>query len=239
MVELRLREMAKRSTLLAAATAAAVVYIVMELALDGDDHQRFWALAIEVFVLKILLIFALTKGGEALRSDLKDGTIEYLWTRPVGKAKLYLGFWLGSLLGLLPVLLGSLLSISWIGVSMGAIDGFAELALLWIGAFLVAVGAGSLSLAFSALTSKFVVFGIFYFALVEMVLSRLPTGVRSMALRSHASDLLEPLKFGDPVSLELFGSALLGFLAIGVAAVLIGALRFSRARYSIGGEKEG
>lgn len=197
----------------------------------GARYEGFVA---GVFALKFLPVFCLTKGGETLRSELKDGTIEYLWVRPASKAELYLAFVCSSYLGILALIVPALLGISLAGLAMGAVS-FGGLLSLWISVLTAIASFTAISGAISSFSSKFVVLGIFYYSFVELGLGSIPNGVQRLAVSFHTRTLLNGFSTGGAnFSLESFA----WILGTGFVALALGTVIFSQSRYGVGGEKE-
>ena len=235
MLQMRLQEMSTGGSILRLALTFALVFGLLSLALNEQDSVKFWNLVVGTFVLKFLPLFCLTKGGETLRGELKDGTIEYLWTRPASKTQLYCGFFASSLLNIGSFGVAFLLGISFAGLSLGVITGLGQIVLLWVGAGIAIVSFTAIAGAFSAFSSKFVVLGIFYFSFVELGLSQIPTSIRNVSISAHISRILSPLTEAAPSG---FGAALLWSGAITAVALAVGVALFNGIRYGVGSEKE-
>ncbi len=214
---------------------AASFTLMMLMKLDaGCAVERFHAFVSGVFILTFLPIFCLTKGGETLRSELKDGTIEYLWVRPTSKIELYFGFMLSGYLGILAIIGPALLGISLAGIMQGAI-GASGLLVLWLTVLAVICSYTAISGAISSFSSKFVVLGIFYYSFVELGFASIPNGVQRLAVSFHSQALLSGLsQGGGALNFESFA----WILATGALGLVVGAAIFSQSRYAVGGEKE-
>lgn len=231
----RTRELiAPRSWIRLAILAAAVAGVLSLAAWPGGD-EGFWDAAVRLFLMNFAPLYCLVKAGDALRGELKDGGIEYLWTRPVGRIPLYLGFYLSALLSVAWALGVCVLSILAASAAVGAWPG-------WEGAFALALATGlaglafaAISLALAAFSSKYAVLGFLYFSLVEQGLSRIPTSVREIAVSRHVREIsasLLDLGQGD------LGRAAVGAIAIAVAAFVVGAAVFATSAYQVGGSKD-
>ncbi|MBC2607447.1 ABC transporter permease subunit [Pelagicoccus albus] len=235
LVFIKIRELTTPFALARSGAVFGIALVLLGLLAWGSDDfsERYLGLIRGVFALTFLPIFCLTKGGETLRSEMKDGTIEYLWTRPVGKVELFFGFYLSSLLGCFAIIYPALLGISLVGLIQGAI-GVSSLLLLWVTVTAVVASFAAISGAISSFTSKFVVFGIFYYSFVELGLGAIPNGVQRLAISYHAEQLL----YGLDGSSFLDGTALGYILATGALGLAVGASLFAKSKYVVGGEKE-
>lgn len=233
---MRIQELSTPKALLRSGIVFAVSFGLLMLLHKAPEgaHGPFRTIIGVTFALWFLPVFCLTKGGETLRSELKDGTIEYLWTRPTSKVELYFGFYLSSLMGILSVIGPALVGIGLAGWYLGVFD-LLGLFSLCLTVLAVVVSFAAISSALSAFSSKFVVLGIFYFSFIEMGLGQIRNGVQSLAVTFHAKQLLGGMM--DPGTPIDFG-ALGWVLGIGVVGLLIGSAIFSQSHYIAGSEKE-
>ncbi len=233
---MRIQEMATVSALTRSAAIMVVSFLLLMLLRLDLDHasERYQGLVAGLFALKFLPIFCLTKGGETLRGELKEGTIEYLWVRPANKVELYLGFVLSSFMSSFSLVGAALLGISLAGLFLGVV-GFGGLLTLWVTVIAVVCSFTAISGALASFSSKFVVLGIFYYSFVELGLGAIPNGVQRLAVSFHAKTMLSGLvETGGSVDLNAFA----WISATGLIGLLLGAAIFSQARYVVGGEKE-
>lgn len=233
---MRIRELTTPSALLKSGAVLAVTFgLLMLLLLVPDEaRSRFQGLVAGIFVLKFLPIYCLTKGGEILRAELKEGTIEYLWVRPASKVELFIGFFLGGLLGTLSIIGPALAGISLAGAVLGVL-GIGELLTLWLTVLAVVASFTAISGAMSSFSSKFVVMGIFYYSFVELGLGAIPNAVQKLAISFHAEALLANLTLGSGNPVFVPFAWILGTGALGL---VLGATIFSQSRYIAGSEKE-
>ncbi|MBK1877736.1 ABC transporter permease subunit [Pelagicoccus mobilis] len=236
MLYMRIQELTTTAALVRFAIIAASTFGLLLLVgfNESEARERFQGLLVGAFALKFLPIFCLTKGGETLRGELKDGTIEYLWVRPASKVELYLGFFLSGFLGTMWIVGPALIGISAAGVVLGVI-GVGGLLTVWVVSVCVVASFTALSGAIGAFSSKFVVLGIFYYSFVELGLASIPNGVQKLAVSYHAENLLRGVTFGAQ-GFEV--GHLLWIAGIGAVALGLGAAIFSQSHYVVGSEKE-
>lgn len=238
MVYMRLKELETTFSVFRIVGVFALSFgLLMLLSLDSDEAKvRFLDLVTGVFALTFVPIFCLTKGGESLREELKDGTIEYLWVRPASKIELYCGFYLSALISSLSTIIPSLLGLSLAGMFMGAIS-VGGLTVLWLTVLFVSATFTAISGALGAWSSKFVVFSLFYYGFVELGLGAIPNGVQRLAVSFHTKQLLNGVSIdGSAGPTEL--SSLLWVFGAGLIGLVAGAAIFSQSRYVVGSEKE-
>lgn len=234
-VYMRLQEICTGKALLRSGVIFGVALgLLLLFRLDMEDgSEEFLKVLQGVVLLTFMPVFCLTKGGEVLRGELKEGTIEYLWVRPVDKVALYLGFYLSSVLSILSIIGPPLLAVSVMGLWTTVLS-FGEIVWLWATVLAMAASFAGISGALASLSSKFVVLGILYYSFVEIGLSKIPNGVQSLAVSFHAKGFFESMLAGDGVHLK----SLLLILVPGLVGLLIGAVVFRQSSYVAGGEKE-
>lgn len=237
LIHMRICEMKTRGSAIRLGVTFCVIFGLFAMEDASDNGPQFWQLVVKVFVLGFLPLYCLVKGGERLRSELKEGTIEYLWTRPTGKAPLFFGFFLSSLLGVAAFTGTCVLAICSAGYFVGAIESFGQVVLFAIGCSLVAVSFSAVAAALGAFTSKFIVFGILYFSFVESLLGQMPTKARNLSLITHVESLLAPLGRGASTLLTMgTAQAVLWVGGITLVALVAGAALFTTKNYVVGGE---
>lgn len=236
---MRAQELVTGKSLLRMGAIAFGVVALLTAVSDDGESGAFWSLSVGAFCLKFLPIYCLTKGGETLRGEFKDGTIEYLWTRSVGKVQLYFAFYASAVVTVASTVVPVLIGLSVASVILGGVASMSQLLVLWLSVLGGMVSFTAIASLFSAYSSKFVVIGIFYFSFVEMGLGALATGVRSVAVTAHMSDAVELARDGYiAAAYGQLGTGLVGMAVITVVALTLGAMVFSQAHYVVGGEKE-
>ena len=239
LLHMRLRALGAGKSLLRFAVAFVVVFGLGLLSREGGEADQYWLTALTLFVNGFLPLYCLTKGGEALRIALKDGTMEYLWSRPVRRGQLFLGFYSGALLSNLALIGCCLLALTLAGWVAGAEAGISGLALLWLQSILAVAAFTAISMLLAAWSSKFVALGIVYFVLIEVGLGSMPTRVSALSVGEHVRSSLAPLADAGARWAEapLLGPVV-GVVAIGGVALLAGMAVFLSAGYVVGGDKD-
>lgn len=235
LVYMRLQEISTRKSLIRSAVIFGISLGLLALfRVDKEEgSEEFLKVLQNVVLLTFMPIFCLTKGGEVLRGELKEGTIEYLWVRPVDKVALYLGFYLSSVLSILSIVGPPLLAASLAGVGTSVLS-ISEIAWLWVTVLAMILSFAGISGALASLSSKFVVLGIFYYSFVEIGLSKIPNGVQTLAVSFHAKGFFDSVLAGNGVVLK----PLLLILIPGLVGLALGAVVFRQSSYVAGGEKE-
>ncbi|MFT3828474.1 MAG: hypothetical protein QM691_02090 [Opitutaceae bacterium] len=175
------------------------------------------------FYLTFLVpVLAFVSGGGAIRDDLKPQVVDYVFTRPVRKpvfvAFRYLAHMAGLQLNFL-LALGMLLGIGALHHTPGLATAVPCLLLAQVGAVGVFTAAGFLC---GALTTRYLIVGMLYGALVEVGIGNIPTQLNRLSLLHHVQSLVRPLStgtLGTSLAQPAFTAALLCSLAVAMVAV--------------------
>lgn len=236
---MRIRELTTTTSLiksLAVGVGCFGLLMLLDLDAGGDTHTPFQTVIGTAFALRFLPIFCLAKGGETLRNELKEGTIEYLWVRPISKIELYIGLYFSSVLSICSIIIPALVAISLAGVTLGVVN-FMGLVALWLTTLCSILAFSAISGALGAFSSKFVVLGILYFGFIELGLGGIPNGIQNLAVTYHARMLLSGLTGIESQAGDL--TSYFWILGISASLLVLGAALFSTLRYVVGSEKDG
>ena len=228
LVALSLRGMLdRRRTWLMVLLAAMPVLTALAVVVAGGP--RFSVTIFDNLVIRTVVpLIALVFGSAALGSDLEDGTIVYLLTKPVRRLRIYAakGFVAAGLASGL-VVVATLAT----GIVASAVR--PDLATLAIGyAMAAAVGATAYALAFitlSMFTTRALALGLGYVLLWEGILSGLLEGTRVLSIRQATLGLATEITGTSVRGAALDGSASIFILVMSiVGAIAIGTWRLSR-----------
>lgn len=219
----------RRRTLLLGLLGALIVVVASVFRLGGPGEEEsvaFTGRLLATFGLAVLLpLVAVIVGTAALGSELDDGTIVYLLTKPVPRGlivvvKLVVAWAVTALLVALPILLAGIIGA---GGDPGLGIGYGLATLLG------ALEYTAVFLALSLVTSRALVIGLAYVVVWEGVVAGLFAGTRVLSMRQHVISFADALA-GDgavPAELALLTAALVGGVAT-VAAIMLAVQRLSR-----------
>ncbi len=235
---MRISELATTATCVRFTIAFVIVFGLTLLIGSKSDSPQYWNLATYFFGLGFLPFYCLVKGGESLRSELKEGTIEFLWTRPVRRSSLFFGFYISSLISIGAFTIVCLVALSAAGLWLGEISSVGQIFTYCLGCVAIVLSFSALSLSFGSLTSKFVVIGILYYFFIEKLLAQVPTSARKVSIIAN----LKPhfLANTEQSSEFVFTSAahsILYIIAISATALILGGTAFTLKCYSLGEDK--
>lgn len=138
------------------------------------------------FVMPILVLIS---GGGAIRDDMKPGTADYLFTRPV-RRPVYVSFkYLAHMACTQADYLLALAVLTGFGVLRGA-PGMISAAPLLLLAQVGGIAAyEALGILFGVLTSRYVIVGLGYIAIVEFGIGNIRTQINQMAIARQVRSL--------------------------------------------------
>jgi ABC-type transport system involved in multi-copper enzyme maturation permease subunit len=182
---------------------------------DRAEGFEMWVLGL--YATFMVPIACLLSGGAMIRDELQAGTLGFLLTRPVHRARLLIlkylchVVWLEFALGLNAVLL----SLS--GLLLG-IKGALLIGLWLLGVQILMIPAfTALSVVLGLLTRRYLLVGILYGFIVEMGIGQIPTNINALSLSRHFQALLgECTALSGTVQLSSWGipGAILAVLAL-------------------------
>lgn len=189
-----------------------------------------------LFLLTALPLIALTISGGMIRDEIKDSTIEYLWTRPATRFQLIIGFYLAAVMKTVIYGLALVLSLYAAGFFKGCHPDFGTLPSVFLAILFSALTFCAGGLLFATLTGKYMIWGIVYGAVFELGIGSIPTNISKLSVKHYIERIAQIDSL--PSLFTAFGSFA---ICLGIALVcLAGAvLVFSTKSYSLGQEKEG
>ncbi len=214
----------------------AIAYLIFRRA----SPARFNEFTVNSLTLTLLPILCLSYCGSFLRNEIRDGTIEYLWTRPVAKYQLLLATYFCGVLTLFAAATSLTAVIHFTAAYRGVPSVWAHFPQLVIGQFGSILAYSAFALALSAYTRRFMPIGLLYGFIVEVGISKISTNINNLAISHHVRSLVNYAtkeSTSSPLMTNLLGLA--GCTAIAAFFLVIASVIFTRTQYNIGSEKEG
>jgi len=196
-----IREMARRRRLISLAAInllPVAVVLAIRIWFPGEGitaHQQLASLTHDTFIPFLIPIVAMAVGVSAIGEQVEEGTIVYLWTRPIRRRAIYLGRLLAAQLVSSALLSGSLVLCFMIMVSGGAdIITWGFLKLYVVTFLIIGLGAFTYASLFAALGTWFrkpVLPAILFAFGWENLVSNIPARVQELSLRFHLQNLVD------------------------------------------------
>ena len=194
---------------------AALFGVLTALVVNPGDFDRYAGWLVQPYLTILLPIFAFMSGANAMREDMKSGTVDYILTRPVPRLWFVLGRFAVHVAGMQVVYLAVFAVLAGVGVFRQVPDLGAILAPLLLAQIMAVVAFQALGFFCGSLTSRYLVVGIVYAGIVENGLGRIPLQINRLSILHHLRSLAPSL--GEPAPDRLLA---LGFLVL-ITAVLV------------------
>jgi ABC-2 type transport system permease protein len=150
----------------------------------------------------VALVFASASLGDAR----EDGTLVYLWLRPMDRWPVALGAWLAAITVSLP------LTVIPLGVSAAVVDGGSDLVVATVVASVIGVLAySSLFMLFGLLVKNSIVWGLAYILIWEGIIAAFGDFAAKLAIRGYTRSIITSI---TEIDLDL------GDLSLGVAVAV-------------------
>jgi ABC-2 type transport system permease protein len=192
------------------------------LAMTGGGGELFYDWATSFYLLVLVPVVAFLAGAGAMREDAQSGTVDYVVTRPVPRS-LYVVYRYVAQLGWAQVFglagLGVLLGVAVIRQVPGVLAMAPVLVATQALAILAFLALGFLC---GALTSRYLVLGLTYGAVVEIGLGHIPIQLNRLSILHHLRRLLEPSAPGAEASASPAWGSTTGLLLL-ITALLVAA----------------
>ncbi|HNQ90224.1 MAG TPA: ABC transporter permease [Verrucomicrobiota bacterium] len=135
-------------------------------------------------------LYCLVICGGMIRDEVQDDTLGFLLTRPLTRARLFLGKYVCQLAWIQGVVLANsllLVAVGWLRDVPEALSLATRLLLVGAVGTLVYSALGAL---FGLLTRRYVVLGLVYGFLVEVGIGHIPTNINALSMMRHQQTLL-------------------------------------------------
>lgn len=190
-----------------------------------------------VFLGVVVPILAFLSGAGAIRDDLKPGSVDYLFTRPMRRPAFLVARYLSHLACAQLAYLAAFAVLVGVGVFRG-IPGLAGgLPLLLLAQIITVSAFMALGFLCAVVVSRYLIVGLLYAGIIEAGAGLIPTQLNRLSMTRQVRELLEPLYLPTAEGAGAFGTvAHLGvFAAIFIAAA---AVFFSMKELSGGPSRE-
>lgn len=178
------------------------------------------------FTLPLLYpVIALLLTASALRDEMANGTMPYLWTKPVGRSSIVVGKFVGSIaIALLVTVLSSLGTVGAMTADLSTLGAH-------LGALVPTVFAyGALFFALGTLLERGLLSGFVFLLGWEEALSRVSTLATQASVRHYAEELTRALQGGGS-SLDPIASVAV-LVGVGVVVLVLSVARFKGMEFS-------
>jgi ABC-type transport system involved in multi-copper enzyme maturation permease subunit len=206
----------------------AVLALIAFATLREGNERLFFRWTSGFYLTFLVPILAFLSGAGAIRDEMKPATVDYILTRPIRRPT-FVVFKFLSHLGCLQagflLALGVLLAV---GLYRHIPSLFVELPWLVLGQAVAVTAFSAFGLLCGALTSRYLVVGLFYAGIVESAIGRVPTQLNRLSMTHQLRTLLEQVLPGfNPALLPTQSPlAIVGLLLIFSAIMVAAAALF-------------
>jgi ABC-2 type transport system permease protein len=171
----------------------------------GNETQ-FYEWTMRVYFMMVIPILSFMSGAGAIRDDMKPGAVDYLLTRPVRRTAFVGARFVSHLLCTHITLLVLFAAVMAIGVMRGVDNLASTWPTLWLAQVIAATGFMALGFFFGAMSSRYLIIGINYAAIIEVGLGQIPISLNNLSVLRHVKTLLAPFT-SDGAALALAPSS--------------------------------
>ena len=228
----------RRVLFLAAVAALPLVAAIIYRASSGETEAAEFAAGVVLYGLIVTVLLPLTAvllSTAALGSEIEDGTIVYLLSKPAERWRILAG----NLLAAWGATTGIVVASALVG-GVVALAGEDEWAVL--GGFVVALAVGSLAysslfLMLSLFTSRALLAGISYAFIWEGVITNFAPGVQRFSIREYTASIAEAVADPAPWVFEADLGTTYSVILVAIVTALAAALAVRRlSRFELSGE---
>ena len=169
----------------------ALLALVSASAVGTGDRGKFFAWTADFYIAFLVPILAFLSGAGAMRDDLKSGTVDYVFTRPVRRPAFIVFRYLSQVACAQIVYLLALGVLLGVGVYKQIPDLLAPLPLLVLAQFLMVSAFVALGFLCGLLTSRYLIVGIAYGGIIEGGVGNIPTQLSRFSMTHHAREIME------------------------------------------------
>jgi ABC-type transport system involved in multi-copper enzyme maturation permease subunit len=194
---------------------------------SGNGYLR-WTID-SYFTFLVPLIAFITSAG-AIREDMKPGTVDYVLTRPIPRHVFVLYRYVAHVVGAQIEFLVAAGVVAAVGLIAGSPDLKGAIPLLLFGQMLLVFAFTAFGFLCGVLTSRYVVLGLAYGAIVEVGVGQIPTPLSRLSMTHQVRTLLESRLSAGEVDAMAGGHATTVLVVVVFSAI---ALALAAAAYHL------
>jgi ABC-2 type transport system permease protein len=196
-------------------------------AVRGDQPARYLNWCALFYVCFLVPILAFISAAGVIRDDLKAGSVDYVFTRPVRRPAFVVFRYLAHVGCAQLDFLLALGVVTALGMFRGVPGMITAAGVLLLAQAVVIVVFSAFGFLCGMLTSRYVIIGLAYGAIVEVGIGSVPTQLNRISMLRHATEILRPILgdvqigMGGPLAAEpLSAPAAIALLLTFAAAML-------------------
>lgn len=159
----------------------------------GNGPRLYLGWAIGFYFTFLVPVMAFLTAAGAMRDEMKPATVDYVLTRPVPRPAFVIFKYLAHVAGAQVDFLFSFGVILGAGLLRHAPGLAAAAPLLLLAQILLVTAFSALGFLCGVLTSRYVVLGLFYAAIIEVGVGQIPTQLNRLSMTHQVKTMLQPL----------------------------------------------
>ena len=189
--------------------------------------QGFLPWAGGFYVCFLLPIFAFISAAGAIRDDLSNATVDYVFTRPIGRPAYVVFRYIAQMVCIQIDFLFALSVVAGIGIFHQVPGLWSALPVLLLAQIVAAATFSAFGFLCGLLTSRYVIVGLVYAAIIEVGIGNVPTQLNQISLVRQVLAILRPVVGDDAGALtrlaltSALGTPAIVAVLLAVSAVLI------------------
>jgi ABC-2 type transport system permease protein len=219
--------------LLVVAGMLALLAVVAGASIPRGDAAEYFDWVSSVYLGVVVPVLAFLSGAGAIREDLKGGSVDYLFTRPVRRTAFVVFRYLSHLACTQLTYALALGVLAAVGVFRQVPDLAAGLPLLVLAQLITITAFLALGFFCAVLVARYLIIGLLYAGLIEVGVGQIPTQLSGLSMTRQVRELLDPLvRSTTEVTMAGAFATSLSLLTFAVVFVAAAALIFSMKEFS-------
>lgn len=209
-MRLTVRQFLRAKSVLVVAGICAIPILFGIIIRLADSDLRAWEMRdilattiyLGLFSSTLLPLAALVLSTAALGDELEDKTLPYLTLKPIGRARIVIEKFLGTLVITVPIAWVALLGV-WLVVSWGNLEATRDI--VWpmlISSLAGIAGFSAVFMLISMFMQRALILGVFYVFVWEATLSGFLPGIRTISIRHYMQSIFVRVLDDDTVTLN-------------------------------------
>lgn len=208
--------------LFVAGALAALALLAVGAAQGQDERNRYVDWMARLYCCFLVPLLAFISGGGAMRDDQKTDAVDYVFTRPVRRSTYVFFRYVSHVVCTQFDFLLALAVVTLVGFACNAPGVVAALPRLFLAQVIVIVACTAFGFLAGALTSRYVIIGLLWGAIIEVGVGAIQTQLSRLSMIRQVFGLLAPVTGVEPAVTVLSPLATVALLG-GFAAVMVAA----------------
>lgn len=228
--------------LMTAGVLLLVLGLLTWVAVDDSDSGQYYTWISTFYLCGVVPVLAFLSGAGAIRDDMKPGPVDYILTRPVKRSVYVASRYLCQVACMQAVYLLAFAVVAGVGFQRDIPELASRVPVLFLAQVLTIVAFTAMGTLAGAITSRYLIVGLFYGGIVEMGIGNTPIQLSRLSILHHIRALLQTVVEDEHVfaGLPQGGLATTAYILVFlIGAIAASALLFSLREFAGQQAKEG